>query len=302
MSKIQTVLNNPKALFYGLGSRGYLRSLPDKLYLKMMYYLKMGKKLDLKNPLTFNEKLQWLKLYDRKSEYTKLVDKYEVRKYISDNIGEKYLIPMIAVYDSIDEIQWDKLPDQFVLKCTHGSHSNIICSDKDKLDIDVAKMKLNKWMKMNWFWLGREWPYKNVKPRIIAEQFMKDDKEPDLKDYKFMCFNGEVKCCFVCAERDEQAKAKIIVYDKNWELMEIGRDQVYHTAVPKPHTYDKMLELATKLSKDIPFARIDFYEINGQLYFGEITFFPAMGMTRFTPESADELLGSWIDLSKIKEH
>src|SRR5690554_2911549 len=176
MSKINALFNlvkKPRKIIKVLGDKGLLNWIPDKHYLKLVYWGETGKKLNIKDPKTFNEKLQWLKLHDRKPEYSIYVDKYAVRSYIAKTIGKKYLIPLIVVYDSVEEIDWASLPDKFVLKCTHGSGSNIICPDKNKLDMEEAKKKLQKWMNKNWYWFGREWPYKKVKPRIICEELIK---------------------------------------------------------------------------------------------------------------------------------
>lgn len=271
---------------------------PDKLFLKMKFRYHIGKKLNLKNPESFNEKLQWLKLYDRKPEYSIYVDKYAVRAYIAEILGEEYLIPLLGVYDNVKEIDWASLPDKFVLKCTHGSGSNIICPDKNKLDIEEAKKKLQKWMNKNWYWYGREWPYKNLKPRIICEKYLIDESGKELKDYKLMCFNGEVKCIFVCTNRNSSTGVNIDIYDVNWNLMPFGRYNHPGTGVKisKPKNLDNMVKYAEKLSKNIPFIRVDYYEANGHLYFGELTFYPASGFGKFTPESYDYLLGSWIKL------
>lgn len=201
----------------------FLKLLPDETYLKFKYYFSIGEPLNINTPSTFNEKIQWLKLNDRRAEYVDYVDKYEVRKYISKEIGSEYLIPLIGVYNDVDEINWDKLPNRFVLKCTHGSGCNIICKDKTKLNINEAKDKLNKWMNKSWFWYGREWPYKNVKPKIICEEYMVDESGTELKDYKFMCFNGEVKCLFVCLNRDTENGLNVDFYDLNWNQMPFER-------------------------------------------------------------------------------
>lgn len=273
------------------------RCIPDKIFLKHVFYRNMGKKLDIKNPKTFNEKLQWLKLYDRNPQYTKLVDKYEVRKYISQLIGEEYLIPLIGVWGRFDDIDFNSLPNQFVLKCTHDSGGLVICRDKSKLDINVAREKINKSLNRNFYYQGREWPYKNVKPRIICEKYMVDESMVELKDYKFMCFNGEVKCSFVCLNRQSLAGLNVDFYDIDWNPMPFERHYPSSgTVIPKPKNYSKMVEFAEILSKNIPFVRVDFYEANGQLYFGELTFYPGSGYEEFAPESYDYLLGSWIEI------
>jgi hypothetical protein len=305
MSKVNTflkVMKNepniiPKLIFLNVTRKGILNLISDKLYLKSMYYFQLGKKLDLGNPKTFNEKLQWLKIYDRRPQYTKLVDKYLVRDYISKTIGEQYLIPLIDVYDDVKDIDWDMLPNRFVLKCTHGSGCNIICEDKKKLDIETSIKKLNKWMKRNYYFHAREWSYRNVKPRIICERYMIDESGFELKDYKFMCFNGKVKCSFVCLNRNSATGLNVDFYDLDWKPMPFERHFPNSgIVVPKPKNYNKMIEFAEKLSKGIPFVRVDFYEANGALYFGELTFFPGAGFEEFTPEKYDYLLGSWIEL------
>ena len=256
----------------------------------------MGKKLDLENPQTFNEKLQWLKLYDRKGEYTKMVDKYEVRKYIAEKIGEEYLIPLLGVWDKFDDIDFDKLPNQFVLKCTHDSGGLVICKDKSKLDIDAARKKINKCLKRDFFKLTREWPYKNVKPRIIAEKFMADKSGGEIKDYKIHNFNGKPQFILVCDGRFSKEGITEDFYDTAWNHMSIKRPNVPNKIKQhdKPLALEKMLELSAVLAKDIPFVRTDFYEIDGNIYFGEITFFPASGLKRFEPNNWDYDLGKKI--------
>ncbi len=272
---------------------GLTNFLPDKLYLKMRFYLEMGKKIDLKNPQTFNEKLQWLKIYERNPEYTKMVDKYEVRKYIAEKIGEEYLIPLIGVWDKFDDIDFSKLPDQFVLKCTHDSGGLVICRDKSKLDIDKARRKINKCLKRDFFKLTREWPYKNVKPRIIAEKFMSDKSGGEIKDYKIHNFNGKSRFILVCDGRFSKEGITEDFYDAAWNHMSIKRPNAPNKSKrhDKPLTLEKMIELSEIIAKDIPFVRTDFYEIDGKIYFGEITFFPASGLKKFEPNDWDYELG-----------
>lgn len=298
-SKIKKYIVSPWKLFRPLGDRGLFNWMSDKMYLKILYRTELGKKLDLKNPKTFTEKLQWLKLYYRKDEFAYRVDKYKVREYITEKLGEEYLIPLIGVYDSVDEINWDELPEKFVLKCTHGSHCNIVCKDKNKLDIEKSKTKLNKWMEKSWFWFGREWPYKNVKPRIICEEFMVDETLNDLPDYKYFCFNGEPKLVLFCQMRDEEGVAQVDFYDNDWNMTSIidKEDLINHSPVKRPEQHEKMLELSKLLSKDDPFVRVDFYNINGKIYFGEITYYPWCGIKKL---EMDEMLGSWIELPKME--
>lgn len=270
----------------------------DEQFLKMLFPLRTGYKLNLKNPQTFNEKLQWLKLNNRKPEMVKMVDKVEAKEYVANIIGEEYIIPTLGVYNSVDEIDFDKLPNQFVLKCTHDSGGIVICSDKSKLDIDAAKAKLARGLKVNYYYQNREWPYKQVKPRIIAEQYMTDGMSNDLPDYKFFCFDGEPEYCQVI--RDRHTKETIDFYDMQWNQMPfIGLNPVAGnglTPVAKPTHLDKMIEICRKLSDGNPFSRIDLYVINNKEYFGEITFYPMSGMGKFTPGEWNNRLGDLINL------
>ena len=256
----------------------------------------MGYKLNLDTPQTFNEKLQWLKLYDRNPDYTKMVDKYEVRKYIKEKIGEEYLIPLIDVYDKFDDIDFDKLPNQFVIKCTHDSGGLVICKDKNNLHVKAAKKKINKFMKRNYYKVHREWPYKNVKPRIIIEKYMEDTKAKELVDYKFMCFDGEPKLSFTCSERYNNG-LKVTFFDLDWNKLPFERHYPSsNKKIIKPINYDLMLKFSKILSDDIPFVRVDWYEINGKLYFGELTFYPGSGYEEFTPSKYDKIIGDFIKL------
>ena len=277
----------------------------DAFYLKLLYKAKMGKRLNLDNPQTFNEKLQWLKLYDRNPEYIKMVDKYEAKKYVASIIGEEYIIPTLGVWDRFDDIDFDKLPDQFVLKCTHDSGGLVICKDKNTLDIQQARKKINHCLKRNYYLNTREWPYKNVKPRIIAEKYMEDEAEeqPDdytnteLKDYKLMCFGGKVECSFVCSGRYSEDGLKVTFYNSGWKMMPFERHYPREKEpINIPTNYNKMVRFAEILSNRIPFVRVDLYEINKKLYFGEMTFFPGSGYEEFTPDEWDWKLGSWIRL------
>lgn len=277
--------------------------IPDKLFLQLMYRRRMHKYLNLKSPKTFNEKLNWLKLYDRRPEYTIYVDKYKVREYIAKTIGEKYLIPLLGVWDNPDEIDFDKLPNQFVLKCNHDQGSLCVCLNKSTFDIESAKMKLNKSLKKDYFIDSREWPYKNVTRKIIAEKYMIDESEvSSLRDYKFMCFDGKVKCCFVCSDRFSKEGLHVTFFDLDWKVLHFERHYpARKEGLPKPKCYDEMVILAEKLSKGIPFVRVDFYEINEKVFFGELTFYPGSGFEEFTPRSADIWLGSLINLPKKED-
>ena len=274
----------------------------DKLYLKIKFKDLMGKRLNLKNPRTFNEKMQWLKLYDRNPMYTALVDKYEVRSYIEEKMGKKYLIPLLGVYDKFDDIDFEKLPNQFVIKCTHDSGGVVVCKDKKMLNIDFAREKINYSLKTNYFYSCREWPYKNVKPRIIIEKYMKDSKSDELIDYKVMCFNGKPSIIFTCTERFTESGLKVTFFDINWNKLPFERHYPNSKkSIDKPKNLDKMLQFSKKLSTNIPFVRVDFYEINDELFFGELTFYPGSGFEEFTPSKWDYKLGDMLDISGIRK-
>lgn len=300
MSIILNAIKNPqKALRYLLNGRlGKL--LSDEQYLKIIYKLCIGEKLNLKNPKTYNEKLQWLKLYDRKGIYTEMVDKCKVKKFVADKIGEEYIIPTIAEWDSFDQIDFDALPNQFVLKCNHDSGGLAICTDKATFDIDASRKKLNKSLKTNYYWKGREWVYKNIKPKILAEKYMVDESGYELKDYKFFCFDGEVKALFIASDRGNPTEeTKFDFYDADFNHLPFTNGHPNsNKEIKKPESFEKMKELAGILSKDIPHARIDFYDINGQIYFGEITLFHWSGFMPFVPEEWDYTFGEWINLYK----
>ena len=274
----------------------------DKLYLKIIYRGRMGKKLNLCNPQSFNEKLQWLKLYDRRPVYTTMVDKYAAKDYVSNIIGEEYIIPTIGVWERPEEIDWNKLPNQFVLKCTHDSGGLVICRDKYKLDIKCAVQKLNNSLKNNFFLAAREWPYKNVPRRIIAEQYMEDTETKELRDYKFFCFNGVPKALFIATDRQNREEPYFDFFDMDFNHLDMRHGHPNAPHLPeKPKCFEEMKVLAAKLSKGYPHIRVDLYEVNGKVYFGELTLFHHTGMVNFEPEKWDDIFGSWLDLSQIKK-
>lgn len=280
-------------LIRGLGTRGVLNFVPDKAYLRLVYWCETGKALRLDPPVTYNEKLQWLKLHDRREEQTICVDKYSVRSYIRDTIGDEYLVPLLGVYHAVEEIDWDALPSRFVLKCTHGSHCNIVCGDKSKLDVLDAQRKLKRWLKRNWYWYGREWPYKNVKPRIIREEYLGDN----ITDYKFMCFGGEPKIVQVHRNRGTKQHTTDF-YDTNWEKTEIRRKRgTSEEKIPRPVNLRRMIDIARELSRGEIHVRVDLYEVDGKVYFGEKTYYSASGFAPFAEDYHDERLGDWIELS-----
>lgn len=272
--------------------------LPDKTYIKMKYRMKFHRKIDLKKPKTFNEKLQWLKLYDRKPEYSQMVDKYEAKKYVASIIGEDHIIPTLGVWERFEDIDFDALPNQFVLKCTHDSGGLVICRDKSKLDKVVAEKKINASLRTNYFYQGREWPYKNVKPRIIAEKYMEDGSSKNLTDYKFYCFNGIPKYLYVSTGLENHATASISFLTLDWVFAPFGRSDFkpFTELPPKPTKFDEMLEITARLSAGYKFLRVDLYQIENQIYFSEYTFSPCGGMMPFDPPEWDEELGKLIDL------
>lgn len=295
MSKIAKIVKDPLCILRKLITKCKLKLLPDKAYLSLVYYAHFGKKINLDNPKTYNEKLQWLKLYDRKPEYTRMVDKCEAKKYVADIIGEEYIIPTLGVWDDSEKIDFDALPDQFVLKTTHDSGGVIVCRDKAKLDIPAAREKLRKSLEREYFYWGREWPYKDVKPRIIAEQYMVDESGTELKDYKFFVFQGEPKMLFIATDRGIDTRFDFYDMDFNHLPFLNGHANAVKE-IHKPKSFEQMKELAAKLAGDIPHLRVDFYDVNGHIYFGELTFFHWSGFVPFEPEEWDERLGSWITL------
>jgi len=292
--------NAPAALFFALSSRKLLNWMPDQLYLSTMWRTYFHKKFNWKNPQTFNEKIQWLKAKDHNPIYPILADKYAVRKIIADTIGEQYLIPLVGgPWTSFDEIDFSALPDRFVLKCTHDSGGVVICHDKSKLDLTAAREKIEKSLKRNYYWSGREWPYRNIQPRIIAEQYMENESADELMDYKFMMFGGKHLCAFICSNRFAGSKLNVTFFDPAWNRMPFERH--YHAdphPLPRPEHYEEMIRISERLSAGLPFVRIDLYEINHKVYFGEITLYPGSGMETFQPEEWDYKLGEWIDLKK----
>lgn len=303
MNKIIKYIKKPLNVLLYLMNKNFFKWIPDKKYIKIKYKLEMNKKLNLQNPQMFNEKLQWLKLYDRNPAYTKMVDKYEAKKYVADIIGREYIIPTLGVWEKFEDIDFSKLPNQFVLKCTHDSGGLVICRDKSKLNMKEARRKINKSLKRNYYLIHREWPYKKVRPRIIAEKYMATYKQKELIDYKFFCFNGEPKFLYVSEGLSNHENARISFANMNYEKTEFYRKDYrpFDKLPDKPTNFDKMKELSKKLSKNIPFIRVDFYEVNGQIYFGELTFFPCSGFIPFEPEEWDIKLGDMLKLPKEKK-
>lgn len=270
------------------------------MYLKAAFRKRMGYKLDLDNPQSFSEKLQWLKLYDRKPEYTMLVDKVKVKEYVASVLGKEYVIPTLGVWADPDEIDFGQLPDRFVLKLNHNSGTGMyICKDKSKMDVERVKAELKRGLNENYFMHNREWPYKNVQRRILAEKFLVPaQNESDIPDYKWYCFDGIPTFCQVI--QDRSVEETIDFFDTEWNHLEfVGLNPKAENAtiVPaKPANLETHLRIARVLSMGIPFSRIDLYEAGGRTFFGEVTFFPASGMGNFRPEKYNTLLGKMINL------
>ena len=280
---------------------GYYDSLSDEEFLKKVFPKYMGYPLDLENPKTFSEKLQWLKVNYRNPIQTVMVDKHEAKNFIAERVGSQYIIPTLAVWDSVEDIDFDALPNQFVLKSTHDSGGIVICKDKSSLDFEAAKAKLSVSLKRDYSKIAREWAYQNVPRRIIAEEYISELGKDDLLDYKMYSFHGEPKLTVVCSNRFSKIGTRMNFYDINWKPMGIhfGHYPPLPTEFPKPATYEEMKRLTAELSKDSPFLRVDFYEIKGRLFIGELTFFPGAGFEKFRPMSKDYELGEWLHLETV---
>lgn len=270
----------------------------DKLYYQTRFLIKHKSLVNLRNPETFSAKLIWLNLFDRNPKYNTIVDKYEVRDYIEKEIGAKYLNDVYGVYSSVDEIDLDALPDQFVIKATHGSGWIVVCEDKSKLDWETAKKEMNSWLNKNFYNLWGEWVYKDLKPRLICEKFLKNENESGLTDYKFYCFHGEIK--YIQVDMDRFEKHNRSYFDLNWEKLnfELGGCPTRKEEIPKPKCFDEMVTIAQKLCVGYKFLRVDLYEVDGKVYFGELTLYSGNGMLVFNPKSFDKKIGSYLRLDE----
>lgn len=305
---IQTVLNKGKRFIsdplYRLRvmiKMGAYNSLNDEAFLKKMFPKYMGYALNLDNPKTFSEKLQWMKLYVRKPIYTTMVDKYEAKKYLANRIDSKYIIPNLGVWDNFDEIDFDTLPNQFVLKCTHDSGGIVICKDKSTFDKKRARRIINKSLKRDYYLIAREWPYKNVPRRILAEEYIEELGNADLLDYKMYSFHGEPKLTVVCSERFSEGGTRMNYYDLDWNFINISISHYKpsNKHYVKPPHYDEMKMLCKQLSKDFPFLRVDFYDVNNHLYVGELTLYPGAGFIKIEPSEFDYKMGEWLRLESV---
>lgn len=297
---VKKYLRNPGLLVPYLGLKGCFTWLPDETYLRLAYRATFGKKLDLENPRSFNEKLQWLKLYDRNPEYTRMVDKYAAKAYVAEKVGWEYVVPALGVWDHFDEIDFDSLPNQFVLKCTHDSGGLVVVQNKTQMDRQAAREKIEKSLKRNYYAIHREYPYKNIAPRILAEPYLQEQGTEALKDYKFFCFQGEPKAMFIAVERSKIPE--IDFFDMDFSHLPFWEEGERNAQIPpeRPECFDRMKELSSVLSQDIPFLRVDFYEVNGRLYVGELTFYHGGGFCPILPRQWDDILGDWICLPKEK--
>lgn len=300
-NKIKKALKSPGRLMLYLLKFKVFRILPDEVFLKIKYRLIMNKKLNLKSPKTYNEKLQWLKIHNRDPKYTMMVDKYAVRKHVAETIGEEHLIPLLGVWNKVEDIDFDKLPNQFVLKPNHTSGNVFICKDKSKVDFDELRKTLNDWLQREYYWVHREWPYKDVEPKIICEELIKTDDGGAPIDYKFHCFNGEPDNVMACIGR-ETGDTKFYFFDKGWNLLRYnvaGINAPEDFSLPKPEKLDEMFAIADKLAADMPFVRVDLYTEGEKIYFGELTFFPQSGFEVNLMEKTDLLFGEKIDLNSV---
>lgn len=298
-SKISRGISRPSLLVHKLLNFLYgCNLLSDKLFLSLKFRLKMGGGINWKSPHTFNEKLQWLKLYNRRPEYTIMADKIEAKKWVAERIGEKYIIPTLGVWTKAEEVDFDTLPDKFVIKCNHNSGTGMyICKDKQQMDVQKVRNGLRTGLQEDYFHHNGEWPYKNIKPRIIAEQYIEDKKSHELYDYKFFCFNGKVKLFKIDFDRFTEHHANY--YTPTGEilpLVETAYPPQFDRIISMPSTLPQMISLAETLSCGIPFLRVDFYTIGMDIFFGELTFFPTSGMTPFEPKDWDKKLGDMLIL------
>lgn len=282
-----------------LSGLGVSLAISDEEFLRRKYRFYMGKEPDLIDPKTYTEKLQWLKMHDHRPEYTIMVDKCAAKQLVAERVGSQYVIPTLGVWNDPDDIDFDMLPEQFVLKCTHDSGGLVICKDKSKLDLDTVRKKLRKCLKRDYYSVHREWPYKNVQRRIIAETYMEDAVDAELRDYKFFTFGGKPKVLYIAQGRGKGEPTVADFYDMEFQHLPFTID---HDVAPKPphppENFALMQQLAEKLSAGTPQLRVDFYEVNGKVYFGEMTFFHCSGFAAFHPEEWDMTFGRWVALPK----
>ena len=283
-------------------SLGLYKNIDDETYIKKIYKVMLNRKINLDEPKRYTEKLNWLKLNDHNSKYPKYVDKYEAKKIVADTIGHEHIIPTIGVYDSFEEIDFDELPEKFVIKCTHDSGGVIVCSDKNNFDIAAAKKKINKHMNKNFYYDSREWPYKSVKPRILVEEYM-EDESGELQDYKFFVFEGKAKSLFIATNRNKKEETCFDFYDMEFNHLPFTNGHPNSAKkIEKPKNFDKMIEIAEKLGKDFLHVRIDLYNVNGKIYFGEYTLYHWGGIQVYDPDVWDYKFGEWLNLNNLEKY
>lgn len=294
-STLGKLITNPLQIVEILGSRRLLDWMPDSVYIKLTYRAAMHKKLHLNNPKTFNEKLQWLKCYDHDNKYSKYIDKIQAKKIVGDLIGEDHIVPTLGEWKNAREIDYDLLPDQFVLKCNHDQGSVILVTDKNNFDKESGARFLNLRLRSNWYYGTREYGYKNIPPMIFAEKFLQED----IIDYKFYCFHGEPLFLYCGRGLTIDHSLKIDFYDLAWKRMPFYRTDYERLGeVEKPVNLNTMADIARLLSKDFKFVRVDLFDVKGQVYFSELTFCPASGFMPFVPEEFDTIVGEWLDLER----
>ena len=296
VKKINKICKDKVYRFEIFNQLGLFKSYSDKVFLKKQYEIRLQKELNLDKPETFNEKMQWLKINNRKENYIQMVDKYQVRSVVEDIIGKEYLVPLLGVYSNFDEIDFDKLPNKFVIKTTHDSGGVFVCEDKSELNKITLKKSINRSLKRNYYYHSREWPYKFVKPKIIIEQYLENDTN-GLYDYKVWCFNGKARYIQFISGR--KMKPKEVFFDTEWNMQNFTYlNPQYDKYVKKPEKLKDIITLSEKLSENIPFLRVDFYILQNKIYFGELTFYPNSGMTKWNPENIDNLLGKQVSITR----
>lgn len=291
------VIINSEFRFSFLAGKGKKGDVPAAVFLKRLYRYRMGRELNLDKPVFYTEKLQWLKLYDHQQEYTQMVDKYAVKEYVAEKIGKEYVIQLLGVWERVEDIDFNQLPQKFVLKTTHDSGGIIVCKNKETLNIPAVRRKLRYFLNRDYYSCNREWPYKNVPHRIIAEAYMEDSCMGELRDYKFFTFGGVPKVLYIAQGRGRSTQTVADFFDMEFNHLPFTIDHDMAAVLPeKPVNFELMKELAAKLSADTPQLRVDFYEVDGRVYFGEMTFFHCSGMIPFHPEQWDQIFGDWVIL------
>ena len=300
ISKIKTIwklMVDADYRLYVLVSSGYKKNVPSEEVLKRTYRYMFGRDLNLQEPILYTEKLQWLKLYDHRPEYVRMVDKYEVKDYVAEIIGAEYVIPLLGVWNCVEDIDFNQLPTQFVLKTTHDSGGIVLCKNKDTLDIPKTRKKLQRLLNRDYYSCNREWPYKKVPRRIIAEEYMEDPHHQELRDYKFFTFDGVPKVLYIAQGRGRGEQTYADFFDMEFQHLPFTIDHDMAPERPeKPVNFELMKDLAAKLSAGTPQLRVDFYEMDGRVYFGEMTFFHCSGMAPFHPQQWDQTFGEWLTL------